>query len=228
MSLPRVRIAAPIRNRAWILPEYLKRIEDLDYPSGLLSYHWLFNDCTDDSVGVVLKSNLWTIVERMDFGRKEPDERTAASRAVTYGILAQLRQRIFDQTLADGIDYLLCIDSDVLVPDYTLNHLLGPGKDIIAALIQNGPGDCYNYLLEDESGFYRDDKPPTGLMQVGATGACCLYTRKAMLSGKWQSNPQGEDIGFAISLRGKDVSLWVNTDTKATHIMSQEQLKHGN
>ncbi len=45
---PKIAIGAPIRNRRWILPEYLEALLKIRYPPGL-QYMFLENGSNDDT-----------------------------------------------------------------------------------------------------------------------------------------------------------------------------------
>lgn len=226
--LPRVRIAAPIRNRGWILGRYLEALGAIDYPSDLLSFHFLLNDCTDNTEDLIIR---WAgscpspvIVTVRDFSRTEEDSRVYSVRQKTYEILAALREDIFESARRDAVPCLFCVDSDIIIPPETLKKLLSANRDVVAAVIKNGPGNIYNFLHRDQIGYARKDEyPKPYVFEVDVTGACCLYSKSAIDSGKWSFHPSGEDIAFCESLDANKIRRFVDGTTWATHDMKKEE-----
>lgn len=230
-----VRIVAPVRNREWILPIYLRHLEALEYPSQALSFHFIANDCTDNTKGILYEfKHAWegygthvedsVCVDQVNFHRVEQDTRVDSVRQRTYPILANLRNALFEKAVHDGVDYVLSVDTDILVPPDLLQRLLAHQKDVVAALISNGIG-AHNYLLRSLSGgLVKDPNPPVELFQVALTGAVCLYSRYACEIGRFRADKLGEDAGFANSLVGHDISMWVDGTLHCRHIMRPEDM----
>ena len=227
---PRVMIAAPVRNRAWSLPLYLRALETLNYPREQLFFHWIVNDSTDASFRL-LRDWMFRVapalatVERLDFGRTETEyqgaTRLAGPRARAIPILAELRNRIRQGALDRGVDYLFSVDTDILVRPDTLRRLLSHQVDVAAALVDNGHG-AYNYLHQspEGDGFIRYPGPPPGqLCWVALTGACCLYSRRALEAGTWKVGPTGEDEGFARCMLDAGFDQWVDGGHQLEHVM---------
>lgn len=42
-------IGCPVRNRAWILKEYLQSLVDIEYPEDCIEYCFIINDCIDET-----------------------------------------------------------------------------------------------------------------------------------------------------------------------------------
>ena len=231
-TLPRIMIAAPVRNRAWVLPRYLRALEALDYPQDRLLFRWLVNDSTDGSRQIL---RYWIRdmqpcnagVQTLDYGRTESEyegtARMAGPRSRAYPILAALRNLIRTKALNSGVDYLFSVDTDVIVRPATLRRLLSHGKDVVAALVDNGHG-AHNYMEQDpQTGtFFRGPHRvagPDGLLQVDMTGACCLYSRRALEAGTWAAHMTGEDEGFARCMIAAGIDQWVDGGHQVEHVM---------
>lgn len=226
---PLVMVGGPVRNRAWVLPQYLDALEAVNYPSDRTFYFWVVNDSTDDSERILrdwlARTNRHGAVTVKNYGDRPADTRGALRlgrerRATTYPILADLRQGIFDTAVLLDVDYYLSIDSDVIVPPNVLTALLGTGKDAVAGLIDNGHGS-FNYLFYDELSdmYVRRRTEIRGLEPVGLTGAVCLYSRVALSHGVWSVGESGEDEGIARSLRSVGVQMWVDGRVTCTHVL---------
>jgi|GEM_PF-1368401 len=158
----KILIAAPIRNRAWILPEYLSHLERLEYPKDKLAFHFVLNDSTDGSKGIL---QTWKVVMEKEYRyvrisevnfNYPPDlaeegrgrERNGYPRwKYSYKALSALRNLILNIAWLDTeADYLFSIDSDILVKPDVLNRLLEQKKEMIAALVKNDKKNAYNFL----------------------------------------------------------------------------------
>lgn len=229
---PLVLIAAPVRNRAWILPRYLDAIAALDYPQDRLRFAWFLNDCQDNSAAILsrwMDDDRRGTLETFNTGRTESEyrgaTRVAGPRCRAYPVLATLRNRILDEAAWLGADYLLSLDTDVIVRPDTLRRLLDHKKDVVAALVRNGER-AWNYLQHDQSRdeYIRCGAPHPGLFRVGLTGAACLYSRRAIQAGRFSVGATGEDEGMARSLRAAGIEMWVDGTHELEHVM---EVPHG-
>jgi len=80
--------------------------------------------------------------------------------------------------------YIFSVDSDILLPSYSLKRLLSHKKDIVSLLIYNQAGQ-YNILKERmfQNKYLGIHKFPRGLIEVGATGAAILISRNVIDEG---------------------------------------------
>ena len=46
----KVLIACPVKDRDWILPNYLQSVLELDYPKELIDIYWIVNNSSDNSL----------------------------------------------------------------------------------------------------------------------------------------------------------------------------------
>lgn len=233
MTLPRVRLCAPVRNRAWILPRYLRALEGLEYPPSRLMLHWVVNDSSDDTEGILrawreMRGGAFggVLVERIDFGARPNDthgaDRIGGARRAALPILAALRNHLREAAVRAG-DWMFSVDSDILVRPDTLSRLLRADRDVVAALVVNGR-DAWNFLHYDpqEDRFKPPESPPgRGLFPVGVTGAVCLYSPRACFLGAFAVLPDGtgEDEGMARSLAKHGIEMWLDGGAECDHIM---------
>lgn len=245
MNSSTVTIAAPIRNRAWILPLYLKHIKNIEYPKNKIELLFVVNDSQDESLNLLteFKENHreYKSIRIEKYNRNAPeDKRDLNTRNnYIYTHLSKLRNYIMSKTKTD---YLLSIDTDILVQPDIINNLLKSDKDIISGLIWNGYITCVDkpYLYPNimkiaEQGMYRHivnnyvkNAPsllsPT-LMEVDLTGAVILLSRKVYKSIKYGFHPQGEDAYFCKMAQDKGFELFCDLSVFSHHIMSPEYLE---
>ena len=51
--MSRVMIGCPVRNRAWILPDYLQHLRALKYPQEQIEYCFVINDSFDETRAIL-------------------------------------------------------------------------------------------------------------------------------------------------------------------------------
>lgn len=236
-----VLISCPIRNREWILPEYLTHLESLDYPKENLAFYFLLNDSTDESKFWLEQwkelnehEYRYIKIEEMNFnypedagaygnGRDSSDKISIIRNKYTYKALAILRNKILDVTREDKeVDSLFSVDSDVLVNRNILKKLIRTDKNIIAALLCNG-GDNYNFFhLGDKN---RSLVPKDLIFEVKLTGACYLILRNVIDNKniRYEALSSGEDQGFCESARKEGFKLYIFNDMQ-NHIMHKKSL----
>lgn len=231
-----ILIAAPVRNRSWILSEYLYSLSRLDYPKENLSFHFVLNDSSDSSSEILAdwktaheKEYRYIRVSEInfDYPRDWGEDRVITAEAMlnrqnkTYKSLSVLRNLILDFAWLDiEAEYLLFVDSDILINPDIINKLLATGKDIVAGLISNGNTN-YNFMpLTGHRNIL-----PDGLFEVTTTGAVILISRKIFENKLIRYSPEktGEDEGFCRSARTQGVKSYVLPEMQK-HIMKRSDI----
>jgi len=230
-----------VRDRAWILPEFLDHLAALDWPPDRLHYFFLVNDCTDNSEEIL---DDW-------MGRKGREGTIAvwnrqiatdarwnlARRKELYGSLADLRNRVLDYARSLGPDwFLLSLDSDILVPPDLLRRLMSHGVDAVSATISNalpGSGDRLSTVNSSSTGeitpdnlYIQAQSRRPGMYEVVWTGAVFLLSPSVLASGAAYANsPVGEDKPFCDCLRRKGIRMYQDGDCIAEHILNEIDLQ---
>lgn len=210
----RILITAPVRNREWILEDYLKALQELDFDKESLAFHFILNDSVDNSKDILTK---FKYIERTkyryirlsevnfeapkDLGEEGQGRESGVDRdKFTHPMLAILRNLTLDLARMDNADYLFSVDSDIIVEPDILNKLIEANKDIVAGLISNGGSQAYNFL--PFSGNRNEVKKE--IFEVKVTGACCLISKNVFNNRSIRYSEQfgtGEDLGFCESAR---------------------------
>lgn len=242
---PNILIACPIRNRAWILLEYLTHLQDLNYPRENIAFHFVVNDSTDDTKKMLTiwknyyeKYYRYIRISEVNFGvPKDLEEGEGRDGSVkitqtrhnyTYKTLSILRNLILDfADFDETCSYLFSVDSDILVNPETVNDLLmvlSTNKDIVGSCISNG-GCCFNFLpLSGKREIIPENQNP---FEVRLTGACMMVSRKVFSNKKIRYSPEnsGEDEGFCKSAKALGFKSYVYVDPRGIqkHIMRKEE-----
>lgn len=244
---PTVTIAAPIRNRAWILNQYLDYILKLDYPKSKINIHFVLNDSHDESRRILLnfkKNNKseYNNINIDTLNRHVPEDARVSfvRNQYIYQHLSILRNHILSKV---STDYLFSVDSDILVSPDILKKLLSHKKDIVSGLIYNGyiaePSRPYRYtniLKYDSGGILRHianyktknavkfTQPE--LIEVDVTGAVYLMTNKVCKSVRYGYHRQGEDIHFCNMAKENGFKIYSDLSAYCIHMMREGQFNN--
>jgi hypothetical protein len=247
-SARRILVAAPVRDRAWVLPTHLQSLLEMTRPADVqLDFLYIVNDCRDATSAVLERFRDAVAgrhrVEIRHFGAPAPAAatRTTADRSALYGYLAALRNETLRGALDGGYDYLLSIDTDIVPPPDALVNLLAARRPVAAALVCNDRFHdlpeafrTHNALVVDPTLRAPDGGPvyvhlrriPAGsLVPVDVTGAAMLVERRVLEAGcRFADHPMGEDVPFCQAVREKGFGLWVHSGVRCQHLMGVEEL----
>ena len=186
-----------------MLTEYLKHLRALDTEGLEISYFFLENNSTDDTLDILLNTVIGNDYENPVWGKNaivshiEPDFAVDKRSKRDFAPFRYLRNYIRNYFLKGDYDYLFWIDSDVMVNPDTLKRLLNWNKDCVSCIVSNLPsGDVGRVNALEIVGY---EKGPlrhlaiqpinykrlrryevTGLIKAGVTGSVYLCSRKAM------------------------------------------------
>lgn len=243
-----ITISCPVRDRQSVLPYYLEHIYNLDYPKHLINLLWVVNQSTDNSEKILKKFKSEHHQEYGDikiinhFGNEKvpKDERVTHIRnTYTYSHLSALRNLILKES--QKTDYLLSVDSDILIPPDSLNKLLSHDKDICAGIIWNGyltdpehPWRYPNILKKVEKNSYEHIAntyvklspkiTESRLGKISATGAFVLMSNKVVKNTSYGWHPQGEDLYWSLECEKNNYELWCDYSVFGIHVMHEELL----
>lgn len=130
IQLPKIFIAVPIRNRAWIIDDYLTAIYNLDYPKNLIHIYFLINDSEDDTYKKILyfkidheDEYLEINCENRIYGKPE-GHRKGKLLQLLYPHFAMLKNYVKDKFLDSDCNYWFQLDSDTICEYDTLKKLV--------------------------------------------------------------------------------------------------------
>ena len=161
-----------------------------------------------------------------------------------YGVDMQ-RNRIAAMSLAEGYDWLLMVDADILLPTDALANLLEHDVDVCMGWYLNrhehgdakrtclyGLGHGWNYYEADKLREKRDGGTYTLKVKGGGLGCCLVRTQvfDAMRfpwfvwsdvsfdrrTGDVRSN--GEDIDFCVRCENSGIPIYADTRVECGHI----------
>ena len=221
--MKRVLIAAPLRQEPKIFEEYQKGLDALIIPDGVRAdRYFVVNDCDEvipyirgaeydvvNNNAMVYQNHLWT--------------------GELVGNMAVYRNMTIRRTLEGGYDYLLSVDTDLVLEEHTLAQLIADDKDCVAGMFwTNGWSNCWMYDQVSENNLPEWKVP--GLYPVGGTGALFLIKRKVMEAGvDYTPIPNlrkavfGEDRHFCIRAVCHGFELWADNRCQPVHLYRNKQ-----
>ena len=218
----RVLIAAPLRQDPKIFEEYQKGLDSLIIPDGVsVDRFFVVNDCWEvvpyirDAEHVEVNHDE-ILMYRDHFWTKE-----------LVSDMSVYRNMTIRKALEGGYDYLLSVDTDLVLEPHTLEYLLKADKDCVAGLFwTNGWSNAWLYDQAD-----RNNEPEwvtPGLYQVGGTGALFLIKRKVLEAGvDYSPIPNlrkavfGEDRHFCIRAVCNGFEIWIDTHCLPVHLYTR-------
>lgn len=224
-------VGAPIqRDRAWILPEYLSAIYNIDYPKDDIHIAFLINgEQRDNTAGIIqdFKRKFKKQYNNIDVWYLKNNHYDSRLGERDYKYIAEIRN-IFLSMRKKHDTHIFSVDSDIIIEPNVLKKLLNHDKPIVSALVNNGGYQnritFYNIMEKDQRHpTYRHLEPSKGLRQVDLTGACYLINKRVLDNGVcYKYHKQGEDAGFCSDAIGKGFKVYCDQDIQPQHIMEKE------
>ena len=221
--MTRVLIAAPLRQDPKIFALYQNGLDSLIIPDGVsVDRYFVVNDCDEvipyirgaefdvvNNGAMVYQDHLWT--------------------GELVGNMATYRNMTIRKALDGGYDYLLSVDTDLVLEEHTLQQLLEDDKDCVAGMFwTNGWSNCWMYDQVSENNLPEWQIP--GVYRVGGTGALFLIKRKVLEAGvDYTPIPNlrkavfGEDRHFCIRAVCNGFELWADNRCQPVHLYRNKQ-----
>ena len=222
----KVLIAAPLRQDPKIFREYQKGLDSLIIPDDVtVDRFFVVNDCPE-VIPEILDA---------DWVEMSSENVTMYHNHMWTGDLVNAmsvyRNMTIQKALEGGYDYLLSVDTDLVLEPHTLQVLLDADKDCVAGLFwTNGWSNAWMYDQVSENNRPEWKKP--GLYPVGGTGALFLIKRKVMAAGvDYTPIPNlrkvifGEDRHFCIRAACHGFEIWADSHCQPVHLYTEDHYK---
>jgi len=205
--MAKVFIGAPVRNRAWILGRHLPAVMQQSVDK---QFCYIVNDCEDDTVEVLEKHGIPYVTHNLG------GEHSHIRGQYSYSNLALLRNILIHEFLKSDCDYLFSIDTDIIIPQGSLQQLISNNMDICSMLIQNHPTmKSHNAMI----GGRHIHQFSEGIEPVDLTGAVYLIKRKVVEAGlRYGNHLIGEDAPFCEQASRLGFGIYVDTRLRPVHV----------
>lgn len=147
-----------------------------------------------------------------------------------YSLVYEARERLCEKMMENDLDWLLMVDSDMVIPTDTIMRLLAHDKPVVAGLAfkRSAPYQCaaYDTIAPAQDGTWNLRalrEWPEGLVQVAGVGTACMLVRRDALEAiprPWFFPIQhlGEDLAFCVRARHAEIPIFVDTTVKTRHL----------
>lgn len=148
--------------------------------------------------------------------------------------IAQIRNLIAHYSVTNNYDYVLWVDSDIVLPAHTLIKMLSSGKDIVSgAYIQRIPGEknleLYDFGSEGTKRLTMQKLNASLFLKIAGCGfGCVLTSTKVLKAIKYpqfeyhnaidHNNTLSEDVDFCLKARAAGYEIYVDTTIRCNHI----------
>lgn len=246
--MPKVLIAAPVRQRPAVLAAFL---QSLEWQQADADVEFLFIDDNTDPASKAILANFPTLtpLDRQPTAY-EVNEQTHNWDKSSFQFLAREKQRLLDHAVTQGFDYIWLVDSDLLCDPLTLHSLLQVNQPIVSAVFWTQwtpdspllPQVWVTPPYELAGGrTHRVEQFLTRLvkrelLQVGGLGACTLISAEAIRAGVgfWpfldnlpdHDMSQGEDRHFCEKARRLHIPLFADAWPDIAHIYRPSYDRH--
>lgn len=253
----KVLIGSPIKQKPQILQEFLNGLAQLKQKNIQLHYYFFDDNEFEESSDLLLKfaENGRTTIEKVPVLENSYfcNDTTHYWKEHLIWRIAAFKNQMIQRAVEENFDYLLLVDSDLVLHPLTIQQLMRDEKDIISEIFwtswQPGTRELPNvwlYDLYDMALRQRGEKlsqqeldarglefvarlHEPGVYEVGGLGACTLLSRKALCGGISFSEIKnltmwGEDRHFCVRACALGFSLYVDTNCPAYHIYRESLL----
>jgi hypothetical protein len=241
-----IAITSIIKNREWILNEYLEAILNIDFSKENLYLIFLDDSSIDKSLEILNQfekyhehkyAGIYILPTNINFDNNF-SSRDSKDRQKLYSHLARLRNIMIDIINYLGCHYQLSIDSDILVLPDILTYLLSFNKRYIASMVLNDNSkeirkfDYDNLKNRYINAAYKiDDKyihfktyDIGNTYEVDCSGACYLVNYEILneKTNRFEYHKFGEDAGYCENIKMNGCEIFINTTVKSIHVMDKE------
>jgi GT2 family glycosyltransferase len=148
----------------------------------------------------------------------------------SYSIDAS-RNLIVEHAIEIGYDYIMWVDSDMILPKNTLTTLMSRDKDIVSGVYRHkllfGKNVVAKRFVPNKKDTYEDltieEVKEPKLIEIDGVGFGCVLTKVDIfrnIKKPWfkYTPKMGEDIYFCRKAQAKGYKVYLDTSIKADHI----------
>lgn len=161
------------------------------------------------------------------------DAGTDTSLDILYGFRIDVqRTQLCEEAIRIGADYLLMVDSDVVLPENALRDLLDPPVEIVSGLVRiKGLRHKGEYTAVFKGKALRYDEVPEGRSKIDRCGGACLLIKTSVLKDipkpwfEYHEEPGGaisEDIWFCMQAAKAGIPIWADKRVTCGHIIKEQ------
>lgn len=241
---PKVLLASTIDQDSKNTRLFIKSLKNINCQD--ISIDYLFIDNSNNLSNYINKLFNSSVVYKNVYKSIAKDTYSSSEQAIWQR--AYCKNKMIEKALADNYDYLLIVDSNVMLSYETIEQLIKDKKDIISPIVWDSQDQNYpqvwlhdqekkyaitgsaaldeNEITKRKNGFTEELKKP-GTYQVGGLAGCILISRKALQAGVNFNEIKNitflpEECHFSIRAQVLGFSLFVDTNFPAYYSSSNQ------
>ena len=239
-ELPSILITSLLHNREWILPQFLKCLDSINYPKEKIKYCFIVNNNTDNSVEMLRqwsKDNDNCMIIEYNFDKTINGEHKWDNNLIHH--MAIMRNQTLNIADKLNVDYMVNIDSDILFDKNVIKHLVTCDKKIISPVFWAGWGSNKKFpQCWDRGGYELSEctlnlfKTRRCISRVGGLGAFTAIHKDVWKAGvnynrvyNLPSDVFGEDRNMCTRASVLGFKLWASTYYDLIHVDNKEMLE---
>lgn len=243
-----VALVSTIRNRAWILYDWLEALGRIQQPGQQQLTMIFLDDASDDTTTEQLecfvknRDNSILLRNTSPFDPTATSSRHCKDRKALYQHLADNRNRLIDEVLTIKADWMFSLDSDILPSPTILRSLLMHPAFYVSSIVNNtrtitvddvklGVWRTSCNIMNEDGAYepvrFRHIRPVrlNRLEQVDLSGACFLVKASLLAQGaRFSFHSQGEDGGFCLALARMNIPRYCDTTPRCVHVLQPKDL----
>jgi len=223
--MTKVLVAAPVYQREWILPYYLKILKGQKF-DGKIDFAFVDGGSTDGTVRIL-----------SDFGAEVVKSKFISGNTTIRNwnierlrLITQLKNEAIEIARAKQPDFLFCLDTDILLqgPD-CIQKLVDDEKDIVGPYFRTGSLETHPNIMKFNGStaehFQKRNVPVDSLFKVDVIFGAILIKGECFNIAKFEFDFQGEEIGFARLSYRLGFDSWCDSRVNARHVWSAQHLE---
>lgn len=224
----RILIGAPVRQDYKTFELYLKSLDGLNKEGLKVDYFFILHNSPE--LKPLLKDNQYIeFTSKNEYIKKDTHEWSNEN----LKDVIIMKNHLLQKARYEEYDYFFLVDSDILMHENTLKHLIEQKVDIVAEIFwtrwnserEEEPNawmyDFYSFDTLDRIAHWREKD----LYEVGGTGACILISKQVLYNELINYNPiknisfsLWEDRAFCIRAKIFGYNIYLDTHYPANHL----------
>lgn len=151
---------------------------------------------------------------------------------VSESLVYDARDKIAMDALANKVDWVMWLDSDIIYPSNIIRKLMSHNKDMVTGLYykRTPPYTPCIYKLEDDKLKPYLDYPENKLFKVEAAGFGCMLMKASVIKAVHDkfggcffpvNGVGGEDLSFIRRAKDIGIEVWCDSSIECGHIGRQ-------
>lgn len=182
-------------------------------------------------IGIPTASTVEPETLKAIYGQTDADTDTALD--ILYGFRIDVQRRLLcEEAIRIGADYLLMVDSDVVLPETALRDLLDPPAEIVSGLVRlKGRRRAGEYAAVFKGQPLLYEAIPEGRSRIDWCGGACMMIKTSVLKDipkPWfdyheePGNTTSEDIWFCMQAQKAGIPIWADKRVACGHIIKEQ------